>query len=1044
MNALVTNLADIFIAQRLREKWLIAPSRRIGHQWLDGLALAGHSAINVHIKTPRSMAIDLASPAMTAQQVTLVTPEAALFLMDRVLRRMPKGSLKYLPEAAGGRRLAQTVLFSLEFVRLTGLDVDQLDHAGLEVSVKGDDLALIAKHYAKELEQANLADYATILHLAIGSVVSHPENIGADVSVLFPDDLRLCVLEHKLFEAIPVEQRHVLRTDQPAESAMAKVVTSDLDRLRWLPIPAEAPAPVGDQTVGISCAVGEVNEVRAALRHCLAAGWSFDQVELLHTDADTYVPLIYEALSAVDRPDGESAEELPVTFSEGIPVRYSRPGRCLAMWLTWMREGFPQASLVRAIREGLLEMPGEEQEHSGMSRLAAQFRGIGIGLGRDRYLTKVDEQLSSLQSQLDEAQEAVEEDDEEASRRVLRLQTELRDAKVLRTLIERLLAVTPEVGARVQDVIAGAKQFVEMLARRANKLDQFAASKLLEEINSLGMWLSGADHDTGLDVWQWLADLPAQTRVLGSGPRPGMLHVDNVRSGGHSGRLYTFIVGLDDSRFPGAGLQDPLLLDSERHNLSPTLPTTATRLGEAIEDFARLLARLRGQLSLSFCCHNVVDDRQMFPSPVLLAAYRVLAGKPDADQSDLLTALNAPASFAPASVGDCLSANEWWLWRFCGPESVDGADELMQRQFPHLAQGQFARERRQSDDFTAYDGCVPAAGKRFDPTTEEGRVVSASALQTLGSCPLRFFYKYGLGIEPPDEVVVDTSRWLDPLAFGSMLHELFEQFMRELLSKNLLPKFARDKALLETMLVDKVAQYRDLYPPPTPSAFESQSRELRIAAATFLREEEQFCEKTGSQPVYLEASLGLPADGHGTPLDTADPVPVELPNGKLIRTRGRIDRIDRVGAGAIETYAVWDYKSGSTYGYERANPFRQGRLIQHVLYVSIVTHRLREVVSHQAQVTNFGFFFPGSRAAGQRVEWSSSELAAGLNVLELMCNVLHEGAFLPTNDHETDCNYCDYQAVCGDVVALAEASQRKLDNTKNRRLKPFKELRPHG
>ena len=26
----------------------------------------------------------------------------------------------------------------------------------------------------------------------------------------------------------------------------------------------------------------------------------------------------------------------------------------------------------------------------------------------------------------------------------------------------------------------------------------------------------------------------------------------------------TFIVGLDDSRFPGAGLQDPLLLDHER------------------------------------------------------------------------------------------------------------------------------------------------------------------------------------------------------------------------------------------------------------------------------------------------------------------------------------------------------------------------------------------------------------------------------------------------------------------------------------------------
>ena len=109
------------------------------------------------------------------------------------------------------------------------------------------------------------------------------------------------------------------------------------------------------------------------------------------------------------------------------------------------------------------------------------------------------------------------------------------------------------------------------------------------------------------------SDCPARPGYWGAGPRPHCLHVAHVRAGGHTGRPHTFIVGLDDSRFPGAGLQDPLLLDSERRQLSPNLEIAATRLENKLRDFARLLARLRGRLTLSFCARSVNDDREMFP-----------------------------------------------------------------------------------------------------------------------------------------------------------------------------------------------------------------------------------------------------------------------------------------------------------------------------------------------------------------------------------------------------------------------------------------------
>src|SRR4029078_4257300 len=100
-------------------------------------------------------------------------------------------------------------------------------------------------------------------------------------------------------------------------------------------------------------------------------------------------------------------------------------------------------------------------------------------------------------------------------------------------------------------------------------------------------WLSREDNQVGIDVWDWLAALPGESRVLGSGPRPGCLHVDSIYSGGVSGRGHTFILGLDDSRFPGAGLQDPLLLDSERRQVSPQLMTAAAPLDAHTRDFSR-------------------------------------------------------------------------------------------------------------------------------------------------------------------------------------------------------------------------------------------------------------------------------------------------------------------------------------------------------------------------------------------------------------------------------------------------------------------------
>ncbi len=113
-------------------------------------------------------------------------------------------------------------------------------------------------------------------------------------------------------------------------------------------------------------AVGEVNEVREVLRRCVEAGIPFDEVEILHTDGATYLPLIYEIACRLT--DDDTGEAIPATFAEGIPARYGRPARALLGWLSWVRGGYPQSILTRMIQDGLLRIEETERERSEFCR----------------------------------------------------------------------------------------------------------------------------------------------------------------------------------------------------------------------------------------------------------------------------------------------------------------------------------------------------------------------------------------------------------------------------------------------------------------------------------------------------------------------------------------------------------------------------------------------------------------------------------------------------------------------------------------------------
>jgi hypothetical protein len=152
-------------------------------------------------------------------------------------------------------------------------------------------------------------------------------------------------------------------------------------------------------------------------------------------------------------------------------------------------------------------------------------------------------------------------------------------------------------------------------------------------------------------------------------------------------------------------------------------------------------------------------------------------------------------------------------------------------------------------------------------------------------------------------------------------------------------------------------------------------------------------------------------------------------------------------------FAIWDYKTGTAWRFRNARkrsraasretPFDQGRLIQGTLYMALAEARLKDKVSPGARVALFGYFFPSLREHGERIQWSSTELAEGTQVLLRVCEMIEKGCF-PFTDDPDDVRSSDYLDAFGDVETASERIRRKLENSMNGPLAPFQELRGYG
>lgn len=1015
VSILLASLEAVSARYPTAPKLLLTPSLLAGHQVLEDLARAAGSWLNLAPITPPGLARRILDPGIEVLEQDQVTG-----LLEEVLDGMrSRDTLSYFLPIDHAEDLPDLLAPMVTELRLAGVSSAQVVDSAFVDPVKGAEIREILSGYEQLLEDRGLVDSGGLYTLALEHVRGNGF-AGMREMLLIPELLDAPPLARELLKEIMARCRHetlpsdpVLGRRRPRAFHFVLPEPSDVaSPFSWLFSTAAMPTHLERPRVQMFRAYGAANEVREVFRRIVEDGLSADSVLICHTDSGTYVPLLCSLAETLG---------VPVTVAGGIPLTHTRPGRLAMGLITWLAEDWPSSLLYRLLAAGLLSVERP-------MALAKVLRQAGIGWGRDRYIPRLEALEAEIRTAARELLEEGEPGRAEARERMADTVSELRD--ILELILKTLDGPDGTGIVSLRQMALGLGAVLEDYCRVAGDLDAAGREAVLDRLRTLA---AARDRKLGIvPALRVIESALAEVRIGSSRPAPGHVHAAGPRQALWTQRPATFVVGLDAGRFPGAGLSDPLLLDDERALISGDVRIRS----EAPEDntylLAALLASRRGSVVLSFSCHDVGLDRPSSPSPILLQAHRLATGCEDADYSDLVQALGDPVTYGPRDPGRSLDEVEWWL------ESVlpsgPAARKSLEACYPAPARGLHALEMRGGESLTAFDGLVNVIEGVVDPRVNHGLVLSASGLECLASCPFEYLLKYILRIRPPEEMERDAGVWLDPLARGSLLHDIYAAYLRQVIAKGA-PSIP-DRELLLRVADEATERMRDEIPPPSEGVYEYERRELLRGLDVFLKVEEELV-AAGSIPVWLEVPFGLGQEmvdeaGTGCP----DPVAVSLPGGGMIFLRGKIDRIDRLPVDW--TFRIWDYKTGSTYGFDDGQYVSGGRQIQHVVYGAVAERILTESTGRKVQVVDAGYIFPTERGEGQRFLRDGALRDTGLATVDLLLDLVASGAFPATRDGGR-CGYCDMAAACGGKVAVKRMQLKMTDGV----LAPWREVEGH-
>ena len=969
----------------------------------------------------------LAADDLAARGLVALGPLGVEAVCARLLHSL-RGSLGKLDAIAGQPGLPRALSRTLQELRLAGARPRE-----------GVLLRLLVA-YEAELERARFADRAAVFRLAAareGHALLGRPTLLLDVPLTAALERAVVArLGGDVLATVPARDerslRHLGAALGVAPAQLAGARAGSLARVQsGLFVDSMGPPQDCDEHVTVLSAPGESREcvelARVILREA-ARGVPFDRMAILLRAPLQYRPVVEEALARAG---------IPAHFARGT-VAPDPAGRALLALLACAADGLsarrfaeylslgevPQATELGAppapapagdrwvppdselVPQGEAPLPlepvaGDPDAPVVAGSLRAPWRwerllvDASVIGGRARW----ERRLSGLAKKL--AGELAAEEDEA---RRLRLGRSVEDLRILRAFALPLLdalAALPEAatwGEWIDHLSALATQALRDPARVLSLLAELAPMAPVGPVRL---------DEVSLVLSRRLTELAVPPRAHRYG-RVFVAPVDQARGLSFD---VVLVPGLAEKLFPQKVLQDPLLRDRERDGLAD-LETSSDRV-----EAERLALRLAvgcasSRLVLSYPRLDLQQSRPRVPSFYGLEVLRAAEGRlPGFGELSRRAEEQAGARIrwpAPRLPADAIDEAEHDLalleGAFHTPEAASrGTAHYLLAANPHLARALRARARRWRRRWTPADGLVdpsPEALAALQAHALPARSWSPTALQNYAACPYRFFLQAIHRLAPREEPeAIDE---IDPLSRGSLIHEVQFELLRELQEASLLPVTAvsLDEARnrLDRVLGEVAERYRDELAPAIDRVWLDGIAAVRADLREWLR---RATEEATWVPWRFELSFGLPDRGQRDPHST--PEPVALAQG--FRLRGSIDLVERSAAGDLR---ATDSKSGKV----RAVPgavIGGGRTLQPALYALALEQLFPDskVSAGRLYYCTFTGEFTQVEIPLDTVTRESVQVVA-----KTIGGALTRG-FLPAAPAERECNYCDYQAVCG-------------------------------
>lgn len=944
------------------EKVVFVPSLQIGHNLGTALSRRGVAWANLRLTTPASWAERTVGRSFEEEGRRRLVQDADAFFILRMLENEAWPENHPLAGGYSAEGFASTLLKTIRALRLAGAKPREVPRTapGME--------GLLGRQYAAYcvwLDEAGFYDRADVFRRAAWDA-----ECTESIFAVF-DETPLTESAYDFVRAcsggnIRRIGRRIYGPPLPEHSAGVRFASAPIQDGGDYVAPGgrllTSGLSEGDRKdVELRSAVGAENEVRGALRELLAGGVALDEIEIAYTSEQPYLTLLVEETERLG---------LSATFGAGVPVTHTRPGQALLGFLRWISSGFDPTELVRLFRSRLI-YSRSEREASDIAAAAGILLEARLAPGRHSWGAALDRFIDRLADRV----EAVEGEGE-----IRYLEHRRQKAVRLKKYLQALFELCPS-GHEVTlgSLAGGCLGFLNRFAAWEGDRDARARESLADRLSDLEEAVSIEGNPGRLA--SMLSELLRSHKAEAAVARPGSLYIVPLERAGYSDRPELVIVGMAETTFPGPALEDPILLDSARERFGGRLRLQRASAGDPTFHLVRAMGASAGRCRLTASIRDVTDGREIYPAAVIEQAKEQL-------QLEALPVY----TFAPESEY-ALTDSEIAL----ALRSTDGFEEEIGSLYPWMMDGRAAMAAREAGVPGIYTGWLGHAAPELRPGA--GAAISASRLEDLATCPYRYFLKHVLNVRPPDVPDEAIDRWLSPIEFGALLHEVFRTFMERIAEREDTVDADHDAPLMDEILNTAIDRYRERIPVEFEAGYRADRHRLRRTVGIFLTEES----RRQARPIGFEVSFGM---GKSAGLDLAEPVEFRLGDDTVLSLRGAIDRIDK----AEDGYEIWDYKTGSTYNFEEHDLLSGGQRLQWALYAYALDEILRKK-GIEGTVTRSGYFFTSDREHGLRLSEEPPEREDIGRRLRPLFDLAAKGAFLHVQKSNA-CTFCDYAAVC--------------------------------